>query len=216
MIRLLLLPAILLTLALTLPIALVRALPADDHTLHEFLTPAEDCAALCLLGIRPGVTTVGEALEQLRAHDWVAKAELNATGRGYGDIKWQWSGRQPGMIDDSRPGRVTFYWEEHETSDSRQLVDMPVELLSIHTRIRMYQAQTWLGQPDTGFADYTPGDDLGYSAAYNNAYGMVELSTVMPCPANLLNFWNARAKITLSKWRGSGQYVPPQDIIRWC
>jgi hypothetical protein len=215
MICLLLRPALALTVVLALSVVLMRAQPAQDSVLRQFLTPDEDCAALCLLGMRPGVTTVGQAMTQLRSHAWVSSATMNATGRGYADIEWQWSGQQPDIIDASRPGRMTFYWDRDE-ENGRQLLDMPIETMSIHTRIRIYEAQAWFGLPDTGTAAYRPDADLGYSAVYNNAYGMIDLSTVIPCPANLLTYWDARTRITLSSWRGTGRYVPPRDAVRMC
>jgi hypothetical protein len=93
---------------------------------------------------------------------------------------------------------------------------MPIETLSVYTHIRMYQAQSWLGEPDNGTAAYTLEKNLGYSAVYNNAYGMVDLSTVLVCPVDLMTYWDARAKITLSWWRSSSPYVPPLDAVRIC
>ncbi len=216
MIRLLLRPTLALTALLALSVVLMRAQPAEDYSVHQFLTPDEACSALCLLGMRPGVTTVGQAMSQLRAHVWVSSALMNATGRGYADIEWQWSGQQPDTIDASRPGRITFYWDRDEEDGRRSLTDMPIETVSIHTRIRIYQAEAWFGPPDTGTTAYRPDQDLGYSAVYNNIYGMVDLSTVMPCPANLLTYWDARTRITLSSWRGLGTYIAPHDAVKMC
>ncbi len=214
--RLLWFPALLLTVVLALPVALIHALPLEDRAVGVFLTASPDCTALCLMDIRPGVTTVAEALAQLRANDWVADANLNASGRGYGEIRWSWSGRQPDLINADRPGRVTFYWDEDDIYDGRGLNDMQIETVSIYTRIRMYQAQRWLGTPDSGTAAYNIEDKLGYSAAYHNAYGMLEISTVLVCPASLMTYWEARAKIVLSQWRGGGRYVEPTDVVHIC
>lgn len=216
MIYLLLRPALALTVLLLLSVVLMRAQPVTDETVRQFLTPEADCAALCLLGLRPGSTTVGQAMALLRSHAWVSSALMNASGRGYADIEWQWSGQQPELIDASRPGRITFYWDRDEDDGRRSLLDMPIETVSIHTRIRIYEAEAWLGRADTGTAAYRPDEDLGYSAAYNNSYGMIDLSTVMPCPANLLTYWNARTRITLSSWRGLSSYVPPTAAVKMC
>lgn len=216
MIRLLMLSAVLLTALLTAPVLLVRALPQADPALSAFFTPPATCEALCLLGLRPGITTVGEALEGLRAHDWVAEAELNATGRGYGDIKWTWSGQQPAFINAAHPGRITFYWDQDEEANRRRLSEMPIELVSVYTHFRIHEVQTWFGQPITGAAVQNVESNLNYSAGYFNAYGMMDLSTVVSCPANLMTFWDATAKITLSRWRGGGDYLPPAEAMRLC
>jgi hypothetical protein len=216
MIRLLLRPALALTVLLALSVVLMRAQPTEDESVSRFLTPDADCLALCLLGMRPGLTTVGQAMTLLRSHAWVSSALMNASGRGYADIEWQWSGQQPALIEASRPGRITFYWDRDEDDGRRRLDDMPIETVSIHTRIRIYEAESWFGLADTGTAAYRPDEDLGYSATYNNPYGMVDLSTVMPCPANLLTYWDARTRITLSSWRGMGNHVQPRDAVKMC
>lgn len=50
------------TLLFTLCIALIRVQPYDDSELRAFLTPPEGCPAPCFMGIRPGVTTMEEAV----------------------------------------------------------------------------------------------------------------------------------------------------------
>src|SRR5690606_25048567 len=71
MFRLLLRPILLLTLLAALTIVLIRAQPYDDSDLRAFLTPPEGCPAPCFMGIRPGVTTVEEAIAILEGHEWV-------------------------------------------------------------------------------------------------------------------------------------------------
>jgi hypothetical protein len=73
MIRLLLRPALALTALLTLSVVLMRAQP-EDESVRLFLTPDADCAALCLLGMRPGATTVGQAMD-LRSPPGPQRAE---------------------------------------------------------------------------------------------------------------------------------------------
>jgi hypothetical protein len=101
-----------LSLLLVLPVLLIRAQPFDAR-LHHVLNPAEDCTAPCFLGIRPGTTTIEEALVRLRGHAWVASASdyvpftINPAGRAVFAVpRWEWSGAQPGWIDPQQPGEL--------------------------------------------------------------------------------------------------------------
>jgi len=59
----------LITLAFSTLIFLIRAQTYDDVELRTFLTPPEGCSAPCFMGIRPGETTVGEAIALLNANE---------------------------------------------------------------------------------------------------------------------------------------------------
>jgi hypothetical protein len=84
-------------------IALIHAQPYDDSQLRAFFTPAVNCPHPCFMGIRPGVTTVEEAMAILEAHDWIAGVNrYEATdGRGVTSLTAAWSGAQSDFIDDS-------------------------------------------------------------------------------------------------------------------
>jgi hypothetical protein len=91
------------TLLFTISIALIRAQPYDDSDLRAFLTPPEGCPAPCFMGIRPGVTTVDEAVEILEAHEWVGDVENNVTLGSNGiyscPISWNWSDTRPDWLN---------------------------------------------------------------------------------------------------------------------
>lgn len=72
------------TLLFTVCIALIRAQPYDDSELRAFLTPPEGCPAPCFMGIRPGVTTMEEAIAVLEQSD--ADAPINRQTDGRGDL----------------------------------------------------------------------------------------------------------------------------------
>ena len=204
-----------LAVVLTAAVLLVRVQPQGDSALHLLLAPAEECPDLCLLGLRPGVMTVGQVMERLQNHAWVNELRLSASGAGYGEIRWQWSGQQPDLIDAMQPGRVTFYWEEAAEVDY-DLQDALIETVSVYTHARIYLVQQWFGRPDNGTAAFRPDESLGYAAAYNARNGIIDISTVLACPAHLLAYWDARAKITLSIGRSNGTFVPPADAVRMC
>src|ERR1051325_5942825 len=81
-VRLVLLPLALFSAALLL----MRTQFYDDHDLRELLLP-EGCPAPCFMGIRPGVTTMDEAMRILEGSDWVASYEFDPK-QGALYIKW--------------------------------------------------------------------------------------------------------------------------------
>jgi hypothetical protein len=90
----------LLTLGFVLCIGLIRAQPYDDSQLRAFLTPPDGCLMPCFMGIRPGVTTAGEAMDLLEHHEAVQEVALlhNETTGEATDISWTWSDLQPGWL----------------------------------------------------------------------------------------------------------------------
>lgn len=176
---------------------------------------AESCEGNCLLGIRPGNTTLGEAMVQLEKHPWVDEFQLSASGAGYGQIRWDWSGAQPDVIDDSHRGRITFYYDREE-SNGRELTDTLIETISIYTKVRMDSLHTWYGPPDTGAANFQIDGGLAYTIAYHIPGGTVSLWTGMPCPVTLMSYWNAPTRITVSIGRSSSEYIEPAQMAKIC
>lgn len=108
MTRLLLLPALALTLLLTAAIGLIHARPYhDDSDLRVALTPPESCAP-CFMGIRIRSMTTDQVIEWLEGHPWVQKVILSERSGSIwgGTIGWEWSGQQPTWIDPTRDGSV--------------------------------------------------------------------------------------------------------------
>lgn len=205
----------LLNILVSLAIIIVLVVPYTDSQLRAFVTDPQNCAGECLLGIRPGTTTVSEAVEYLQTNAWVESAQLSAPGTGYGQIRWLWSGQQPTLIDESYPGRITFYWDEEEIN-APPLEEARVETISIATRIRMFTLQEWYGAPDSGIAGIRPDGWLGYSAAYHKRGTTVSMSSTIPCPVNLMSYWGVWAKLSISIGQGTSTYVPPTEMVKIC
>lgn len=208
--------ASLLNVALSIMITFMLMLKFDDNRVADFLTAPEICDGFCLLGIRPGTTTLGEALSYLETHAWVESVELSAPGTGYGQIRWLWSGQQPDLIDDTNLGRITFYWVEDELN-APAFSDVKIQTIAIYTDLRMALLQNRYGPPDSGLATIRlDGNSIGYSAAYHVRGSTISLSTILPCPVNLMSYWNAVTKITVSMGQGTSQYVPPVEMVKMC
>lgn len=107
---------LLFSVALLLPIALIRAQPYDSSALRAFLTPPEGCPAPCFMGIQPGVTTLEEALDILSQHAWVVQGSYRESdNQDFNQRAWRWTEAAPAWLDrGTRPqlhasnGRVRY------------------------------------------------------------------------------------------------------------
>lgn len=135
MFRLILRPILLLTLLAVLPIFVIRVQPYDDSELRAFLTPSDGCPAPCFMGIRPGVTTIAETVAILRAHERVNEFWLDE--RNFVHFTWNWSGKQPALINANHTGRVRLI-PGHDK----------VESITIDSNIRIGDLYLLLGLPE--------------------------------------------------------------------
>lgn len=81
--------------SLTLLMSAILVFPYDDSGLRR-LSSEMDCVKLCFLDIHPGITTVGEALDQLGSSQWVTEIQLDPKPQL---VRWNWTGLQPPEID---------------------------------------------------------------------------------------------------------------------
>jgi hypothetical protein len=200
---------------LTLFMIVVFTISYDESQLQAFMTASENCTGPCLLGIRPSKVTVNDTMQILESHPWVESARLSASGNGYGQIRWQWSGQQPAMIDASYAGRITFYWETDDPNPP-SLDNTIIQTISIQTYLRMYSLQDWYGMPNSGTTNLRADMVLGYSAGYHNPGTTISVSSIMPCPVNFLSYWNTRTLITVSIGWGTSIYTPPFEMVKLC
>jgi hypothetical protein len=135
-------------------IVLIQAQLYDDGQLRAFLLPPEDCPIPCFMGIRPGVTTVDEAVAILETHQWVESLHvLEATdGRGVYAIAAEWSSIPRDLIDNSEN-----LWMGVE--------DEIIQRIVVYTRIPLGDIVLSLGSPQFG-GIY----DDGVVAAYFGTY----------------------------------------------
>lgn len=202
-----------LVLLMSLGIIFMRLIPSDTSQALKLLSAPENCLDLCFMGIYPGISTVGEAMLQLQDHAWVGNSELSAPGYGYAQIEWTWSNQHPDLIDDSYKGRMTFYYDD---KNAPALADSLIQTITIYTKIRMFDLQDWYGSPNFGMASVQSDNNLIYSAAYNVNNGMIGVSTLMPCPVNLMSYWNAPARIVFSIGHGSSDFILPPEMVKLC
>lgn len=155
----------------------IYARPYDDGGVGAVLLPP-DCAAPCLLGIRPGETTRREALALLTSNSW---SEILSDERTA--VIWSWNSAAPLVLLTSS--------EEYASVDSEEIV----------SRIRLTFARygdviMTLGQPNNA-ALYlnaeAQGGQLLPRLELTGLYGdeQLRLRSVERCPRTLGEFWNA-------------------------
>lgn len=136
--------AFLLAVVFALPILVIRAMPYHDRINGTLI--AENCPAPCFLGIRPGVTTMQEAVYLLQAHPWVSNgvngfssqvraavfydAALPRTSIGVG-----WTENAPVWIDPTQRGAV-------------MVEDREVLNVMVGTHFSLGEIILTLGEPD--------------------------------------------------------------------
>jgi hypothetical protein len=222
MLRPLLKLSLLLIVLLVLPIFLIRAQPYDDSELRAFLTPP-DCPAPCFMGIRPGVTTFGEAIKLLEGHEWVTNIQLELYESdlfNYGTLTWDWRDMTPGYMDRENQSSVTLIWKDSIEQTGDLDTDVFVGTIQIFTHFPLYTVQQFMGEPDSGNAFIMPDNRIGYTISYHlrrsTRSTLVGFTTVLPCPANLLNYWHGRTQMYETIWVGTDRYIPPKEVVKAC
>lgn len=136
--------AILLTIIFALPIFILRALPYEDRASRALVQ--ENCTAPCFMNIRPGVTTMQDAVYVLGSHAWVANgsdgfsalvrsAVFYDAGIPRTVIDLRWSAAAPEWIDAAQPGGLSV--------EDREVLDVMVE-----THLSLGEIILAFGEPD--------------------------------------------------------------------
>ncbi len=150
--------------------------PQQDAELRAFFIPPADCAAPCWLGVRPGSTSVTEAVRLLEAHDWIDRVEGSSAFYDF-----VWSGRQPDWIDSS------FRSHFRAAGDT-------VENIRIRTNLSVGRVFIVLGPPQTGVLN-TPLNQAGmrHTALYNQ--NGAEINSLTLCPITRYGLWDTPVEI---------------------
>lgn len=89
---------------LTLLMSVIIVFPYSDDLLP--LAAEMDCVKLCFLDIRPGVTQLDDALEQLSSSNWVTNIHVDTIGQL---VRWDWTGQQPFAIDTTVQSVIEYH-----------------------------------------------------------------------------------------------------------
>ncbi|MBI1278945.1 MAG: hypothetical protein GC179_12525 [Anaerolineaceae bacterium] len=138
----------------TASLMLIRTLPNDAYEIRQLLLP-EGCPNPCLMGIRPGITTMDEAAEILQANPWVGQIEKEVNNFGE-TLKWNWNDRTPKRIIPTSSGLISAV----QTSGKSL-----VEGITISSFLQLGEVYVVLGLPDTekiGSSGYSVGEQYAY------------------------------------------------------
>ena len=158
--RLVVIPFLLFTTVLQL----IHARPYDDHELRDVLLP-EGCPAPCFIGIRPGVTTMDEAVKLLRGNEWVGEIHRRVINDVSGFITWTWGDQKPSWISQRAIGQVFITGKK-------------VHAITIATEFVLGETRLTLGLPDVEFVSVPQdtSDQFILYAAFYYQYGLITRS----------------------------------------
>lgn len=174
MLRFLLKLTLFLSALLSLAIGLIRAQPYDDGGMRDFLFNSPGCEDYtdepCFMGIRPGVTTVDEAVSIFQRHEWVASVVVMSDYR----IKWEWSGRQPQAFTGSYDGHL-------QTGNETRIV----ESIWLTLDTSLSASRLALGLPDIIAYPLVAHPDTGaYDTYYLDLHTALQLHPYADCPTS--------------------------------
>jgi hypothetical protein len=179
--------------AFVLALAASQAQPGDGD-LRVFLLPPEGCEAPCWQGIRPGVTTLDEAVALLEASPWVERAVVD-TGTPFTFIYLKWNERAPAFARNVSPRLPLYMWARNGF----------IQLIVVPTLIPYGEVRSLFGTPSSGLfavSGYRDSLTLGrrpntrHTAVYYD--GRVIVDTRVYCPVSPALFWNAPVTISYS------------------
>ncbi|MCC6895454.1 MAG: hypothetical protein IT321_21710 [Anaerolineae bacterium] len=166
--RLTLLPIILLTAV----VVVIRSQPYDDYEVRQILFPT-GCPAPCFMGIRPGVTTMEEAVAILEASEWVDAFEYQTLMVDNDMVMWTWSDQKPKWMSASSRG---------ELRSIQNLETRLVDMITIDDFSQLGVVFSTLGAPDRERISLGIGAiDIPayYSAVYEQEH--LFLGAYLPC-----------------------------------
>lgn len=174
----------------------------NTFSLAELTTPPEDCEAPCWHGIRPGLTTLDEAVALLEAQSDVESVRVSA-----GKISWWWTGEQNPIYDANGrafDGRIETVFVEGETR---------VSSIVLNTTKPLGDYATALGDPDniTLYTVHPENNSQREGIVYVAHYEQFELSVfnLLTCPMSVDDFWHSPSYVAF----GQPNLVFEGDVI---
>ncbi len=195
--RLALIPLLLLTAVLLV----IRSQPYDDRELREILLPT-DCPAPCFMGIRPGVTTMEEAVKLLEASGWVEA--IDKQNFPY-EVKWKSNLPDQNRINSERQNRVSF---------SNGIVSR----IDLVINFKVGDIRLGFGRPDIEDVAHISMGAFYYRGVYIDKGIFVE--AINFCPQSEIEIWNVNLSVTYvqmhSKNFGVDNKIPWGQAIWEC
>lgn len=193
--------AVLVTAAAVLPMLLIRARPYDDSHLRALFLPPEGCPSPCLLGIRPGETSIPRAMRILNAHEWVSDALYHFGGLTADPrfISWRWKDGEMPLVDSTL-----------KRGHMRLNANNTIRDFTFPTYVTLGDIWLWLGPPQKQLTVGYKGVELrmSYSAVYET--NELVFGFARACP--LKSLWHTQVGLVALDDREAFVEYTPQDF----
>ncbi len=177
-------------------ISLIRVRPYNDTDFRSFFLSSEDCRKPCWQGIRPGITTIDEAVMILESAAWAQDVTVDKRS-----ISWAWRGNHIPSID-------------IQTSGIMYISNNRVAAIIVPLNVAFGDFQLLFGQPrwrSAGKFNHNVSVQFTYPQEY------LTLSVRLECPMNIASFWNAQPEIVLNGMPSAGMpYRTNLEFLKNC
>jgi hypothetical protein len=164
---------------------LIRAQPYDDSDLRALLLPS-DCESPCFMGIRPGITTMDEAVTLLEKHEWVKQVIRQGM-----IVHWFWNGREPAFLDGiTAPSLSAVVINKQQVVGSMRL---PTTLPAGFIYLLIGRPMSYRVDPSNHLTDVTSAHYLYVSIWFD----VLAVSAAVECPTRLDTFWHESGELSL-------------------
>ena len=163
----------------------IHTQPFDDHGFRALIFPA-NCSSACFMGIRPGITTVTEAYDQLEksglVSQWIEQIDQLGDHEAAGSLRWRWGSNRPALLTDI---------DASLTYDRKTRIVLTFG--DIGTRLSFGTLLIMFGQPDMGFMTGGYNDRGGSIFTHTAGYSALKFSLVntIQCPMTIRQFWDS-------------------------
>jgi hypothetical protein len=177
----------LLLLLLGVLMLLIRAQPYDDHEIRALLLP-DDCTMPCFMGIRPGVTSIDDAVRLLENHAWVK--QVARTGMS---VQWFWNGREPAFLEGTIAPSLSAIISDGLDTNVVGAMYIPTHLPTGFIYLLMQNPTTFRIDPSNTLLSISSAHYVYLSVSF----GSFDVGAAIACPTRLNNFWSTSGLLSI-------------------
>lgn len=210
MLRFYLKPAICCLFLFALPLLLIHSQPYNDHDLRALLMP-EGCKMPCFMGIRPGMTTMDEAVKVLNTSDWTSNLETISDEKGQlNSLTWNWTDAAPTIFDHKITAEIEANYP------GMQSIPI-VENIQLDITVHVGELYLLWGEPDatdSGPPGFT-NENVAFVSALYLSKGLY-IGTIVHCPVTEERFWNTPMTFEIMSAQSASYTTGWSYINYWC
>jgi hypothetical protein len=162
-------------------ILLIQSPAYADPDLRGLLIPPPDCAAPCFIGIRPGLTSVNAAVQQLQGNSLIQSIQVNSFDR---------------YLEKSIQAAITLPQERLQLLlDAQNGIVEGVTLSGI--KLRLGDVVLMLGQPEKVVLNDTLHRGFITYIAFYPQYEMIVVADLPTCSVTYSTFWEMQRSVSV-------------------